>query len=156
MQMLSIRAQMKVTCCPLQRRRRRLFPIRELSMSETGDDPRVPLAQQRTHLAFDRSRWASERTLMAWIRTSISLVTAGFAVDRFLAYLSHTEAPTSVGIGQHWYGLALVAVGVLLLLLATVEHFMTMIVALASCLFLTSYPFGIMTPTRKSELNTGD
>ena len=29
-------------------------------------------------------------------------------------------------------------------------------VAFASCLFLTSYPFGMLTPVRKSELNTGD
>lgn len=29
-------------------------------------------------------------------------------------------------------------------------------VASASCLFLTSYSFGILTPVRKSEFNTGD
>jgi uncharacterized membrane protein YidH (DUF202 family) len=89
-----------------------------------SDDPRVPLAEKRTSLAFDRNRWAAERTLMAWIRTSIAMVTFGFAVDRFVAYLSGQDSDASLGTGQHWYGFILVIVGVVLLILAVVEHFL--------------------------------
>lgn len=89
-----------------------------------SDDPRVPLAEKRTSLAFERNRWAAERTLMAWIRTSIAMVTFGFAVDRFVAYLSGQGDDAKLGTGHHWYGLILVVVGVILLILAVVEHFL--------------------------------
>ena len=89
-----------------------------------SDDPRVPLAEKRTSLAFERNRWAAERTLMAWIRTSIAMVTFGFAVDRFVAYLSRQGDGANLGAGHHWYGFTLVFVGVILLILAVVEHFL--------------------------------
>ncbi len=38
--------------------------------------------------------------------------------------------------------------------IATVGH--PSAVAFASCMFLTSYPFGMLTLVRKSEINTGD
>lgn len=38
-------------------------------------------------LAKDRNRAAAERTLMAWIRTSLSLISFGFGIDRVVAAL---------------------------------------------------------------------
>ena len=38
-------------------------------------------------LALDRSRLASERTLMAWVRTAMSMVTFGFTIYKFLRFL---------------------------------------------------------------------
>ncbi|WRH67064.1 MAG: DUF202 domain-containing protein [Planktothrix sp. GU0601_MAG3] len=48
------------------------------------DPPKQPstndLAEDRTELAKYRSRAAADRTLMAWIRTSLSLIGFGFGI----------------------------------------------------------------------------
>ncbi|MEI8250374.1 MAG: DUF202 domain-containing protein, partial [Synechococcus sp. ELA057] len=37
------------------------------------------------HLARQRNRDAAERTLMAWIRTCLSLISFGFGLDKIVA-----------------------------------------------------------------------
>ncbi len=86
------------------------------------DDPRIPLAQDRTDLAYDRSCWASERTLMAWIRTCLSMISFGFAIDKVFGSLQQEFNRIHLGPGYHLLGVALVVVGILLLVLASVEH----------------------------------
>ena len=75
-----------------------------------------------TRLAFERTRAAYERTMMAWIRTGTSLITFGFAVYKFF----QIETPSShVGnylIGPREFSLILVGIGLISLLLATIEH----------------------------------
>jgi putative membrane protein len=78
-----------------------------------------------TRLALVRTRLAFERTLMAWVRTSVSLITFGFTLFKAVQYLVQHEAP-----GLHTYtlrdarmlGLLMVAIGVIALMLATVQH----------------------------------
>ena len=44
------------------------------------------LSQQRTHLYLpnpDRTRLSVERTMMAWIRTGVSLISFGFSIYKF-------------------------------------------------------------------------
>lgn len=90
--------------------------------SVDSTDPRVPLAYQRTDLARERSRWAAERTLMAWIRTSISMISFGFAIDKVIAWLYVQEQSIDRGWGYHVLGIAFVSCGILLLLLSSAEH----------------------------------
>ena len=50
-------------------------------MSQTPKQPSTnDLASDRTELAKYRSRAAADRTLMAWIRTSLSLISFGFGI----------------------------------------------------------------------------
>ena len=50
-------------------------------MSQTPKQPSTnDLAADRTELAKYRSRAAADRTLMAWIRTSLSLISFGFGI----------------------------------------------------------------------------
>ena len=41
-----------------------------------------------TELAKERNRAAQERTLMAWIRTSLTLISFGFGIDSIVSILS--------------------------------------------------------------------
>jgi len=44
-----------------------------------------------TRLAAERNRLALERTLMAWTRTSTSLIAFGFTIYQIFRYLSTSE-----------------------------------------------------------------
>jgi putative membrane protein len=70
---------------------------------------------------------AAERTFLAWIRTGLGLMGIGFAVSRFglfLRELSVTEShrPMHTTGLSLWSGVALVALGVLVNLVAILRH----------------------------------
>ena len=77
------------------------------------DDPRVPLA--------------AERTFLAWIRTGLALMGFGFVVARFGLFLreleatQHIESPSGHGISL-WLGITLVVLGVFLNLAALARY----------------------------------
>lgn len=90
--------------------------------SSEPSKPAKTLEQQRTDLAYDRSLWAAQRTLMSWIRTAMSMVTFGFAIDEFFVYLSTEAAGGPTRLKYHWFGFLLVLAGIFLLVLALIEH----------------------------------
>ena len=57
---------------------------RELDMSTGGNDTRP---KQTNELAKERTRESADRTLNAWIRTSISLIGFGFAIAKSYEYV---------------------------------------------------------------------
>ncbi len=59
---------------------------------------------------------------MAWIRTAISMISFGFAIDKVFATLQLQEGPIDLGKGYHLLGVALVVAGILLLVLGSAEH----------------------------------
>ena len=76
-----------------------------------------------TDLAVERSRMASERTLMAWIRTSLSMISFGFTIYKFFQYMKDTNtAITWERSGPLNMGTALVILGTVLLVPATWQH----------------------------------
>ena len=54
---------------------------------ETAADISTRLAHERTDAATTRIRMAAERTLMAWIRTSLSMISFGSTIFKFLEYV---------------------------------------------------------------------
>ena len=73
-------------------------------------------------LALIRTAYSSERSLMAWIRTSVSLYTFGFSISTFIDYLESQESGTQFSSGLRRVGLALIAMGIVALVFAMVEH----------------------------------
>ena len=76
-------------------------------------------------LARERSRQAADRTLMAWVRTTLSLIGFGFAIANFRAILLNAglvsnprENPNVALI----FGLSFISLGVLGLLAAVIQH----------------------------------
>ena len=50
-------------------------------------------------LAIDRTRFAAERNLMAWIRTSLSMIAFGFTIYKFLQMM-HEQSPVPDSAAQ--------------------------------------------------------
>jgi putative membrane protein len=74
-----------------------------------------------------RVYFAAERTFLAWIRTGLGLMGIGFAVSRFGLFLRQITAaeshlPTRSNGLSLWSGVALVALGVLVNLIAVYRH----------------------------------
>ena len=82
---------------------------------ETPRDLRLPAALVRTALS-------SEQTLMSWVRTSLSLFTFGFSITQFFYYLEQQQQDSHFSAGPRRLGISLIGVGILVLVLAVVEH----------------------------------
>ena len=86
------------------------------SQSSTGLDV-------ATRLAVDRTRLAHERTLMAWVRTATSLISFGFTIYKFFQFELSAQAPGPDNIiGPRGFALFMIAIGLVALLLSTIEH----------------------------------
>ena len=64
---------------------------------------------------------------MAWLRTSLSMISFGFTIAKFFQYLAQQRGEPVVGVfGRAWasdtVGLVMTAIGTLALLLAVVQH----------------------------------
>ena len=76
------------------------------------------------NLALKRTFMAHERTLMAWIRTSTSLITFGFTIYKFFAYLVEADdTPLADSIvGPREFALAMISIGLVTLAVAAVQY----------------------------------
>lgn len=90
------------------------------SEAAPGRAPYLPedMGEKRTIMAADR-------TLMAWIRTSLSMSSFGFTIYKFMDGLAdqggvaHSESPRQIGM-------FLVSLGVIAILLGTIGYWMTL------------------------------
>ncbi|HEX5305632.1 MAG TPA: DUF202 domain-containing protein [Dyella sp.] len=70
---------------------------------------------------------ANERTYLAWVRTAITVMAFGFLLERFDIFLAYASHAAGAGMpklhvrASEWLGLALLAFGALLILVATVS-----------------------------------
>ena len=82
----------------------------------------TPHLTDSTQLAIDRTRLAFERTMMAWVRTATSLITFGFTVYKFFQFEKGNRDVAQALIGPREFALMMISIGVLTLLLATLQH----------------------------------
>jgi putative membrane protein len=89
-------------------------------------------------LALDRTKLAAERTLMAWLRTALSMISFGFTIYKFLQVLqeqgavavARPNAPRNLALG-------LIGIGTCALVAACVQH-----VKYVRALSVPSHPYG--------------
>ncbi len=72
-------------------------------------------------MAFQRTRLAEDRTLMAVIRTALSLIGFGFTIFQFFQRLKEQDVISRAGAPRH-FGMALVWLGILMLALGIFYH----------------------------------
>lgn len=82
----------------------------------------APAADTATLLALERTRVAYERTMMAWVRTGTSLITFGFTVYKFFQLDEAVKLSGRMLVGPREFAIALILIGLLSLVLGTVEH----------------------------------
>ncbi|MFM7449117.1 MAG: YidH family protein [Leptolyngbyaceae cyanobacterium] len=76
-----------------------------------------------TELAKERNRAAEERTLMAWIRTSLSLISFGFGISSIIAILNQELGGALDPFrASRILGLGFVALGTVSMLYAAMDH----------------------------------
>jgi putative membrane protein len=86
-------------------------------------------AKGSTELAVDRTVMAADRSLMAWVRTSLSLISFGFTIYKFLDY--SREQLISTGKDLHgisspkFVGLFMIGMGILSLIFGALENMTT-------------------------------
>jgi putative membrane protein len=75
-------------------------------------------------LAKERNRAAAERTLMAWIRTALSLISFGFGLERIISAIRYSRLGGSphADLSVRLLSMGFILTGVTALAAATVQH----------------------------------
>ena len=73
-------------------------------------------------LARQRNRNAAERTLMAWIRTCLSLISFGFGLDKIINALGRDTDNRLTRLGVTPIAMTFVLTGIVAMIAATLQH----------------------------------
>ncbi|BAQ64124.1 YidH family protein [Geminocystis sp. NIES-3709] len=82
------------------------------------------LASDRTEMAKYRSRAAADRTLMAWIRTSLSLIGFGFGIPTITTAIEKLDTITHLNLLRFSVivGLCFIGTGMFAIALGLIDH----------------------------------
>jgi len=73
-------------------------------------------------LARQRNRDAADRTLMAWMRTCLSLISFGFGLDKIIAAIETSKGSSDSRLGVNIVSLAFVLTGFLAMSASLFQH----------------------------------
>jgi putative membrane protein len=100
--------------------------LEKVTASSNPDQISVELSSRRTGMSFQRTRMSADRTLMSVIRTSLSLISFGFTIFQVFEKLRDHNAIAHAAAGRN-FGVALVALGILMLLGGIIYHLQFMV-----------------------------
>lgn len=96
-----------------------------MSENQTSGEPRFTVkVAAESHFAWVRTRLAVERTILAWIRTAVSLIAFGFTIVQFFERVQDMPGagPATFPHAPRYLGLALILAGIGSLLVAMWEY----------------------------------
>ena len=96
-----------------------------MSESHTSSDGRFAVkVAAESHFAWLRTRLAVERTILAWIRTAVSLIAFGFTIVQFFERMQSIPgaAPATYPNAANYLGLALIGAGIASLIVSMWEY----------------------------------
>jgi putative membrane protein len=102
-----------------------------------------------SHFGWLRTRLSLERTLMSWLRTAAALIGFGFAIVQYLNHLQQIAGanPAYLPKAPQYLGLALIAAGVLALLISIWQYWWTL-------RYLWSGPFAQIAGVKQESIPT--
>lgn len=86
------------------------------------DAASLELSSRRTGMSFQRTRMSADRTLMSIIRTALSLIGFGFTIYQFFGHMLDVPGTALRPHAPRNFGVALVALGMVMLTLGIVYH----------------------------------
>ena len=106
-----------------------------------------PKIDESTQLARERNREAADRTLMAWIRTSLALIGFGFGIDMISKGLENTKLGNAPNLALHseFVGLSFIIVAVIAVAVAMAQYYheLKMLESGAAYRYKHSLPLGL-------------
>jgi putative membrane protein len=75
-----------------------------------------------TRLALQRTFLAHERTQMAWVRTSLTLITFGFSIAKYFESQRDNEGVRALVLHPRTVGILMISIGLVSLALGGVQH----------------------------------
>ena len=90
----------------------------------TAQEPTIHHDIETTELAKERNREAADRTLMAWIRTALSLIGFGFGIDAIVQSLEKTRlgSAPNLGLDARIVGISFIAIALFAVVVAMVQY----------------------------------
>ena len=82
----------------------------------------MPPLDTSSRLAYERTYLAHERTLMGWVRTALALISFGFTIAKVFEYLREKQGEKATLLGPRAVGMIMIAIGLVALALASVQH----------------------------------
>ncbi|WP_084738809.1 MULTISPECIES: DUF202 domain-containing protein [Stenotrophomonas] len=88
----------------------------------SADAVSLELSSRRTGMSFQRTRMSADRTLMSIMRTALSLIGFGFTIYQFFGHMLEMPGVSLKPHAPRNFGVALVALGIVMLTLGIIYH----------------------------------
>jgi putative membrane protein len=82
----------------------------------------VPSPDTATRLAFENLFLARERTQLAWVQASLAFISFGFSIAKAFQILHEQRGEQAPLLGARSVGILMVAIGLVSLVLASIQH----------------------------------